>query len=122
MSLQVFGAMSLAESQFGITGAALTGSSQRFVPARSAQLGNLLPVAARAIRHYLANNYQFGTTNFSADSRVKPPMQRSDGVYCFSLRFRITAAVVVGVAAGVMPLSPLNRRWRRRFASFGVLV
>ena len=65
-------------------------------------LGTCYPLAARAIRHYLANNYQFGTMNFSADSRVKPYYAAFGWSLLFLIAVSITAAVVVGVAAGVM--------------------
>ena len=35
-------------------------------------LGACIPLAARALRHYMANNYLFGTTRFSAHTPIRP--------------------------------------------------
>ena len=62
-------------------------------------LGACIPLAARALRHYTANNHLFGTTRFSAHTPVRPYY----AAFGWSLLFVL--AVVAGVllvVAGVL--------------------
>lgn len=62
-------------------------------------LGACIPLAARALRHYVANNYLFGTTRFSAHTPIRPYYAAFGWYLLFVL------AVVAGVllvVAGVL--------------------
>ena len=60
-------------------------------------LGACFPLAARALRHYVANNYLFGTTRFSARTPIGPYYV----AFGWSLLFFISVAVS---AAGLLLL------------------
>ena len=61
-------------------------------------LGACIPLAARALRHYMANNHLFGTTRFSARTPIKPYY----AAFGWSLLFFLSVAAG---AAGLLWLS-----------------
>ena len=58
-------------------------------------LGACIPLAARALRHYVANNYLFGTTRFSARTPVRPYYA------AFGWNLLFVLAVVTGAAGAL---------------------
>jgi len=58
-------------------------------------LGACIPLAARALRHYVANNYLFGTTRFSARTPVRPYYA------AFGWNLLFVLAVVAGAAGAL---------------------
>lgn len=66
-------------------------------------IGILYPLAARAIRHYIANNHSFGKTNFSAHTNIKPYYVAFGQTILFFLSI-ITFPILSGLLGGAIGL------------------